>query len=100
VYEQVSKLFATAPDLIGEFKQFLPEDRDSQIFTSLMEADPLEKNTKRGGPAKDQKKKRGTAGDTKTAAKVSVTGRLFADISDPRPPRKPTAHRSRTSLPP
>ena len=71
VYEQVSGLFASAPDLIGEFKQFLPDDsRDSALFNSLMIADrgyaQPNSNPKRGGAAKDStRKKRGPAGDAK-----------------------------------
>jgi histone deacetylase complex regulatory component SIN3 len=85
----VAKLFATAPDLIGEFKQFLPEDRDSSIFTSLMEAEPMEKS-RRAGTGKDTKKKRGPAGDPKNA-KVSLHSRQTTDVSVPRLRKRPTA---------
>ena len=76
VYEQVSALFASAPDLIGEFKQFLPDDsRDSALFNSLMIADrgyaQSNANPKRAGAAKEStRKKRGAPGDAKPS-KVS-----------------------------
>jgi histone deacetylase complex regulatory component SIN3 len=76
VYEQVSALFASAPDLIGEFKQFLPDDsRDSALFNSLMIADRgyVQSNAgpKRAGAAKEStRKKRGAPGDAKPS-KVS-----------------------------
>jgi histone deacetylase complex regulatory component SIN3 len=78
VYEEVSALFATAPDLIGEFKQFLPDDsKDSALFNSLMNADrgygnPNSVAGKRAAAAaaKDStRKKRGPAAETK-ASKV------------------------------
>jgi histone deacetylase complex regulatory component SIN3 len=74
----VSALFATAPDLIGEFKQFLPDDsRDSILFNRLMIADrgyvnPNSAAGKKAAAAKEtNRKKRGAATETK-AAKVRL----------------------------
>jgi paired amphipathic helix protein Sin3a len=71
VYEQVSTLFVSAPDLIGEFKQFLPDDsRDSAVFSSLMIADrayvqPTAGSKRAGASKESNRKKRGPAGEAK-----------------------------------
>ena len=83
VYEQVTKLFGNAPDLIDEFKQFLPENGQGGLggigFGSFVQAasgvGPIDKGpAKRGGKdAKEpapSKKRRGPA-DPKGQAKVS-----------------------------
>ena len=87
VYEQVSALFASAPDLIGEFKQFLPDDsRDSALFNSLMIADrgyaQSNANPKRAGAAKEStRKKRGAPGETKPS-KVGHLSDLISRADD------------------
>jgi len=80
VYEQVTKLFNGAPDLIDEFKQFLPENGSGSIgFGSFVQAAgvsmaPEKAPAKRGEKAKDvppAKKRRGGPADPKGAPKVS-----------------------------
>ena len=80
MYDQVEKLFVGAPDLLDEFKRFLPENGGgSGLFGSLAQQTGLaqsqmlnEKSAKRGSAAKDaNKKKRGGAADGKPS-KVST----------------------------
>ena len=85
VYEQVTKLFGNAPDLIDEFKQFLPENGQGGLggigFGSFVQAasgvGPIDKGPQKRG--KDPKeptaaKKRRGQGDPKQA-KVSYIRR-------------------------
>jgi paired amphipathic helix protein Sin3a len=79
VYEQVRKLFNNAPDLIDEFKQFLPENGSGNLaafgFGSFVQAAQgqapgvVDKPaTKRGKDKEPPTKKRRGAGDGKAAA--------------------------------
>lgn len=66
MYEQVEKLFVSAPDLLEEFKRFLPEHGGGGLFGSIVQQASAQaaadRGSKRGGAAKDQpKKKRGGA---------------------------------------
>lgn len=75
MYEQVEKLFVGAPDLLDEFKRFLPENGGGGLFGSVVQhsiaaQSQMEKASKRG--SKDpSKKKRGAAADGKPS-KVSL----------------------------
>ena len=114
VYEQVRKLFKGAPDLIDEFKQFLPENGSAGVgFGSFIQAaaGPTavmpekvlgpKRGSKESKDATAAKKRRGgPATESKTAAqKVSSVSPMTADTDHvrrgPRMPTKPIVHPGR-----
>lgn len=84
VYEQVEKLFVGAPDLLDEFKLFLPENGGGGLFGSLAQQGIAaqsqminEKAAKRASGGKEtNKKKRGATTADGKPSKVSILAYL------------------------
>lgn len=87
MYDQVEKLFVGAPDLLDEFKRFLPENGGGGLFGSVVQQSiaaqsaMMDKASKRSANKDSSKKKRGAAADgkpSKVCAKSSVVGQLLS----------------------
>jgi histone deacetylase complex regulatory component SIN3 len=97
VYDQVTKLFQNAPDLIDEFKQFLPEHGGVGGMAALFPASvpPVERTTGQKRTAKDAKdvappkKRRGAQADGAKGARVSRPPRCMTSSLTIRRRRHP-----------